>query len=131
MTYPIRSGSGLFNYTLGDEFNEKHVAEDLDKAEKKARDYYDPWHKNRHLAAVTVIVRGSLAKVTNAVEVKAKNDYAWSLVIQGVEAVTMGPSDRAGINGDPGQLDSTDAVIVSGYNTGPTSGKITHIAASQ
>lgn len=132
MTMPITSQSGTFTYTLGAEFEQKHVANNLTGAETKAQALYDPWHKDPHRAAVTVIVRGSLMQVTQAVELTPRAGYDWSLQIDNVTAVMMGPSGRVGGNGDPGQLDSNvDAVVVSGYSTGNTTGKITHIAASQ
>jgi hypothetical protein len=132
MTVPITSQSGTFTYTLGTEFEERHVASNLANAETKAQALYDPWHKDTHRAAVTVIIRGSLMQVTQAVELKPKAGYDWSLQIDNVTAVMMGPSGRAGANGDPGQLDrNVDSVVVSGYNTGNTTGKITHVAASQ
>lgn len=127
----ITSGSGTFTYTLGDEFADKHVANSVAAAKKKAQDMYDPWHKDPHRAAVTVILQASLALVTNAVEVTPKGGYDWALTID-VDAVMMGPSGRAGGGGDPGQLDTTiTSVVVSGYSTGPTTGKITHVSASQ
>jgi hypothetical protein len=132
MTQPITSQSGTFTYTLGDDFEQGHVANNLANAQAKAQALYDPWHKDTHRAAVTVIVRASLMQVTQAVELTPKAGYAWSLQIDNVTAVMMGPSGRAGANGDPGQLDNNvDSVIVSGYNTGATTGKITHVAASQ
>lgn len=132
MTVPIASQSGTFTYTLGDDFEQRHVANNLAGAQVKAQAFYDPWHKDPHRAAVTVIVRGSLMQVTQAVELTSRSGYDWSLRIDNVTAVMMGPSGRAGANGDPGQLDNNvDSVVVSGYNTGNTTGKITHIAASQ
>lgn len=132
MTMPITSESGTFTYTLGTEFEQTHVANNLTNAEAKAEALYDPWHKDSHRAAVTVIVRGSLMQVTQAAELKPRAGYDWSLRIDNVTAVMMGPSGRAGAGGDPGQLDSNvDSVVVSGYNTGNTTGKITHVAASQ
>jgi hypothetical protein len=127
----ITSGSGTFTYTLGREFAQKHVANNLATARKKARDLYDPWHNDPHRAAVTVIEWGSLQGVTMANDAPARHGYDWSLEIN-VTAVMMGPSGRVGGSGDPGQLDDNiQVVIVSGYSTGPTSGKITHVAASQ
>jgi hypothetical protein len=71
-------------------------------------------------------------QVTQAAELKPRAGYDWSLRIDNVRAVMIGPSGRAGANGDPAQLDSNvDSVVVSGYNTGNTTGKITHVAASQ
>jgi hypothetical protein len=68
----------------------------------------------------------------NAVEVPAKVGYDWSLRLDNVTAVMMGPSGRMNDRGDPGQLDNNvDSVVVSGYVTGPTTGIITHISASQ
>lgn len=132
MTVPITSQSGTFTYNLGDDFEQKHVANNLADAQAKAQALYDPWHKDPHRAAVTVIVRGSLMQPTQAEELTPRSGYDWSLRIDNVTAVMMGPSGRAGANGDPGQLDNNvDSVVVSGYNTGNTTGKITHIAASQ
>lgn len=132
MTVPITSQSGTFTYTLGDDFEERHVANNLARAQTKAQALYDPWHKDPHRAAVTVIVRGALMQVTRAVELTPRSGYHWSLRIDNVTAVMMGPSGRAGANGDPGQLDNNvDSIVVSGYNTGNATGKITHIAASQ
>ncbi|MGH3697501.1 MAG: hypothetical protein ACRDRX_26560 [Pseudonocardiaceae bacterium] len=126
----IKSTSGTFTYTLGLEFRDKHVANDLVAAKKKAQQYYDPMHENPHNAAVTVIDWGSLKKVTHADEATAKGAYHWSLVID-VDAVMMGPSGSRGASGDPGALETISAVVVSGYSAGPHSGKITHVAASQ
>jgi hypothetical protein len=132
MTWPITSKSGTFTYSLGADFAQKHVADDLGSAGAKARALYDPWHQDQHRAAVTVIVQNTLMQVTEAEELTPTSGYDWSLRIEGVTAVMMGPSGRGGANGDPGQLDDhVDSVIVSGYNTGPGTGRITHIAASQ
>ena len=132
MTVPITSQSGTFTYSLGGDFEQRHVANNLTGAQAKAQALYDPWHKDPHRAAVTVIVRASLMQVTQAVELTPRSGYDWSLQIDNVTAVMMGPTGRVGASGDSGQLDNNvDSVIVSGYNTGNTTGKITHIAASQ
>jgi hypothetical protein len=130
----ITSGTGTYNYTLGVEFRNKHVAADRPAAIAKARRYYDP--EDPHRTAVTVIVLSSLTQVTDASEVAAKDGYHWSLRIDDVEAVMMGPSGRVGASGDPGQLDAdVTSVVVSGYNTTNqlgqvTGGRITHVQAS-
>lgn len=131
MTMPITSKSGTFHYTLGNEFKDAHVAPNLVEAERKARKLYDPFHADPHRAAVTVIVAGSLNGVTHAEELDPKKPYNWSLLVENVTAVMMGPSDRVGSRGDLGQLEQIHSVIVSGYNTGATTGLITHVAASQ
>ncbi len=132
MTWPIQSENGNFTYSMGEDFEWSHVADDLVGAERKARRFYDGSHENTHKVAVTVIVRASLMGQDRASEVKARSGYHWSLRIDNITAVMMGPSGRMGADGDPGQLDrDVTSVVVSGYNTGPGTGKITHIAASQ
>jgi hypothetical protein len=132
MTGPITTHSGTFTYSLGADFAQKHVADDLQDAQRKARNLYDPWHADPHRAAVTVIIRATLTQATQAVDSRAKSGYDWSVQIDNVQAVMMGPSDRAGVDGDPGQLDNNvTSVVVSGYNAGNNTRKITHVAASQ
>lgn len=94
MTMTITSGSGTFTYTLGADFEERHVASNVANAEKKAQDLYDPWHENPHRAAVTVIIRGSLTPVTQGVDLKPKFGYHWSLRLDDLTAVMMGPGRR-------------------------------------
>ncbi|MEE6286235.1 hypothetical protein V2J52_01030 [Georgenia sp. MJ173] len=123
----ITSGDGTFNYVLGAEFVNKHVADSLAEARRKAQHWYDP--EDPHRTAVTVILRSSLTAVTRAGDATRRHPYDWSLMID-VTGVTMGPSGRVGSNGDPGTLEDIESVVVSGYNHG-AGGKITHVAAAQ
>ena len=132
MTWPIQSESGTYTYSMGEGFEWSHVANNLILAEAKARRLYDGSHEDTHKVAVTVIVRASLMGQNQASEVQTRNGYDWSLAIDNITAVCMGPSGRFGANGDPGQLDpNITSVVVSGYNTGNGRGKITHIRSSQ
>src|SRR6476619_3022109 len=96
MTWPIQSESGTYTYSMGEGFEWSHVANNLILAEAKARRLYDGTHEDTHKVAVTVIVRASLMGQNQASEVQTRNGYDWSLAIDNITAVCMGPSGRMG-----------------------------------
>jgi|GEM_PF-6865047 len=128
----IQTPSGTFQYSLGHEFQQRHIAPSKQAAMDKARQLYDPNHTEGSHSAYVTVIYGDITGVTQGSDAVAFGGYHWSISID-VEAVCMGPRGIRGANGDPGQMDEhISSVNISGYGAGTSTApaKITHVSTS-
>jgi hypothetical protein len=114
----ITSESGTFTYKFGKDFKRDHIgtaADGIATLKQRWQDYEDA-------SPVTTIAEldGNL----DATEVKAKSPYNFALQMD-VDGNMASWNDRH----QPVTV-AVDSVVLSGYNTGPNSGLITHISSS-
>lgn len=128
----IQTESGTFQYSLGQGFMQRHVAESKEAAIAKARQLYDPHHTEGSHSAYVTVIYGNIAGVTQGSDATPFGPYDWSISID-VDAVCMGPRGIRGANGDPGQMDENITTLnVSGYGAGTLAHPaiITHVSTS-
>jgi len=128
----IQTGSGNFEYTLGHNFQERHVAGSKAAAMELARELYDPHHREGSHSAYVTVIYGDFSEIADGTDARVPSGYHWALTID-INAVCMGPSGRRNDNGDPGFMDENiTSVTVAGYGEGTTENqaKITHVSTS-
>lgn len=114
----ITSQSGTFAYKFGKDFRRDHIgsaADGIATLRQRWKDYEDA-------SPVTTI--DELTGDLDATEVKAKSPYNFALQMD-VNGNMASWNDR-----NQAVTVAVDSVVLSGYNTGPNSGLITHISSS-